>query len=198
MDRCKFGWCVLLFAVALYGCEQSRSPGSLAENIGECRSTLELKMVLADTPGPNGHPLAYTPWVLSIGPEPHGMDLIEPADKLASGETGEDGLIVVSEPQKVAVRDALCDASKTVWLSYPGQAVRVEVLQSQSDWTEDERLFHLLKSQDYCSGVEAYSEDALATPDGKACVDQAMRAYGVSTNEALIERISSSQESDQQ
>ena len=189
-------WCVLLFAATLCGCVRSPVLYSGAPDERVCPVGMALDMRLADTPGPAGMALAYTPWILSVGPMPDGMDLIEPVNQLAKGETDDEGRISLSEEQEGAARIVLCDASKSVWLSYPGQTVRVNVVVSQSDWTEDQRLFYLLKSYDLCRGIEVYTPDLLASQAGKECVDEAMGAYGVDSVEALSEVLLPRKEND--
>lgn len=153
----------------------------------KCEVNLNLR--LSDVPGPTGHALAHTPWKIAIGERPHGLALIRDKDILAQGETDADGHIKFAGDESSRVSEALCHASRPVWLVYPGQSVRITYSTINPNWSDNELLFHLLKSQGYFRDVSAYQEGIYSTAAGMEELLLAMKAYDANSVAQLIQAL---------
>ncbi|KQQ39235.1 hypothetical protein ASF61_22260 [Duganella sp. Leaf126] len=122
------------------------------------RSTLPVremafKLRLADTPGPNGHPLSNTPWKIAIGAMPDGMAYVDDKQLLASGKTDDDGNIKLTADQEKQLAVAYAGHPDSTWIVYPGHVARLRVAEESPDWTEKEKLFHALHAADFSAGL---------------------------------------------
>lgn len=174
-------WLLLPVAMLCASCQQmSRQPEGQA-----CDVTLRLR--LSDTPGPAGHALAYTPWKIAHGEEPDSLDIAED-HVLAQGETDDSGSINISEKDQDRVNAAVC-GEKPMWLVYPGQTVRIVVKEQSPEWSENEELFYLLRSQGFFEGVSEYSEFFFDTEAGLSGLDVARQAYDVESDSDLLKKL---------
>jgi type VI secretion system secreted protein VgrG len=120
---------------------------------------LIFNMVLSDTPGPTGHPLANTPWKIAHSrEEPEGMALIEDSKLIASGQTDAKGKVELDAEQQKAVAKAYCQDPDGTWLVYPGHAVQLNVANEKPDWTPDEKLRHAMSASDFSGDLHPYRQ----------------------------------------
>ena len=110
---------------------------------------LQFKMRLADTPGPNGHALANTPWKIAYGEMPDGLGLIDDKRLIAKGLTDGEGNVVLSSAEEEALAAAYATHPDRTWLVYPGHVVRVDVRTESPDWDAKEKLLHALDAADF-------------------------------------------------
>ena len=177
-------WCLAVILLLTFsGCGKDKKP------IEEAAKPLELNIQLADTPGPGGHPLAYTPWKISQGEEPHGLAFIEDEQLLAEGETDLEGTIKPKEEEKQKIAKAASIKGNRLWLIYPGQVQRIVFVEIRSHWTKEERLFYWLRSEGFMPDREAYRKDFFATDSGQSMLTIARDQYQVENNEKLYSKI---------
>lgn len=181
---------VLFAALAMGACQHLHAePIQTTQPVVEKICAVDLNLRLADSPGPSGHALAYTPWKIAKGRQPRGLGVIDTEDELAAGETDEDGRIHIDPVQKENVLSTLCTASGPAWLVYPGQSVQIKVSVNSGNWSKDEELFHTLQAQDYFQDIDDYSPDLFFTVAGMESLLEAMRAYGVNSVSELREAL---------
>jgi len=116
---------------------------------------LQFKMRLADTPGPNGHALANTPWKIAFGEMPDGLGLIDDKKLIAKGLTDGDGNVVLSSSEEEALAAAYAMYPDRTWLVYPGHIVRIDVRTESPDWNAKEKLLHALDAADFSPDLHA-------------------------------------------
>ena len=124
---------------------------------------LEFKMRLADTPGPNGHALANTPWKITYGEMPDGLGLIEDKRLIAKGQTDGEGNVMLSSAEEEALAAAYATHPDRTWLVYPGHVVRIDVRTESPDWDAKEKLLHALDAADFSPDlhVSVFGEGAM-------------------------------------
>ena len=177
-------WCLAVILLLTFsGCGKDKKPTE------EAAKPLELNIQLADTPGPYGHALAYTPWKISQGEEPYGLAFIEDEQLLAEGETNLEGWIKPKEEEKQKIAKAASVKGNRLWLIYPGQVQRIVFVEIRFDWTKEERLFYWLRSEGFMPDREAYSKDFFATDAGRSMLTIARDQYQVENNEKLYAKI---------
>lgn len=148
--------------------------------------TLDVNVVLKDSPGPRGHPLAATPWKVASGAEPEGLALIEPESLLAKGITDHTGRVVLSAEQQLLVSAASCIHGKSIWLVSPGRAEKIESELRPVRWSKQEELFYRLKAAGFFSNVAEYSREFFKS---RGCTDElqyARKIYSVTSDDALL------------
>ena len=124
---------------------------------------LEFKMRLADTPGPNGHALAHTPWKISYGEVPDGLNFVDDEKLIAQGLTDADGNVVLTKTQEEDLATAYAQNPDRTWLVYPGHVARVDVQTESSEWDEKQKLLQALHAADFSPDLHAsvFGEGAL-------------------------------------
>lgn len=110
---------------------------------------LQFKMRLADTPGPNGHALANTPWKIAYGGMPDGLGFIDEKKLIAQGQTDDEGNVVLTSAEEEALACAYAQNPDRTWLVYPGHVVRVDVRTESPEWDAKEKLLHALHAADF-------------------------------------------------
>lgn len=140
---------------------------------------------LADSPGPGGHALSYTPWALTTGEKPDGLDFVDDSNKIAGGTTDPDGSIALTPDENRELQEALSRLSDKVWLIYPGQTFRLIKVKISADWDKEPRLFYWLKNNDFFNHATRYERDIFKSPEGMDELDCAMEAYGAGDIEEL-------------
>jgi hypothetical protein len=146
---------------------------------------------LADSPGPGGHALAFTPWAFVLDSQrPEGLYGVEESAALARGETDEDGRVVMTDAQQQAVTRAYCDEPERVWLLYPGQSQRVRLYDLSLAKDPDERLFYAMVQRDYIKGEDlpVYRRGYFDS-DGKPALSYAFEAEQVADKTALLSKL---------
>ena len=116
---------------------------------------LEFRMRLADTPGPNGHPLANTPWVIACGEMPYGLGSIDEEQQIAQGRTDDKGNITLTKDEQDRLAAAYAQQPDRTWLVYPGHVARVDVHTESSDWDEKKKLLQALHAADFSTDLHA-------------------------------------------
>ena len=116
---------------------------------------LHFKMRLTDTPGPNGHALAHTPWKIAHGEMPRGLKLVAKECVIAEGRTDAEGNISLTQTQEESLSTAYARHPDHTWLVYPGHVVRLDVRTESSDWDEKQKLLHALNAADFSPDLHA-------------------------------------------
>ena len=117
---------------------------------------LKFNLALTDVPGPQGHPLAYTPWKIARSRgAPEGLALVEEDQLVASGRTDAEGRIKLDAAQEKEVARAYCQDPNAVWLVHPGHTVRLSVASESPDWTQEDKLRHTLSASDFSDDLHA-------------------------------------------
>jgi type VI secretion system secreted protein VgrG len=114
---------------------------------------LQFKMRLADTPGPNGHPLANTEWAIAHGAMPYGLGSIDDEQRIAHGRTDDQGNITLTEDEQDRLAVAYAQHPDRTWLVYPGHVARVDVRTESPDWDAKEKLLHALHAADFSADL---------------------------------------------
>ena len=116
---------------------------------------LQFKMRLADTPGPNGHALANTPWKIAYGEMPDGLGFVDEKKLIAQGLTDDEGNVALTSAEEEALASAYALNPDRTWLVYPGHVVRVDVRTESPDWDAKEKLLHALDAADFSPDLHA-------------------------------------------
>ncbi len=150
---------------------------------------LDFNMVLTDTPGPNGHALANTPWkIVRSNHEPEGMGMVEDSQVIASGQTNDSGKMQLDAAQQKVVAKAYCSSPSGTWVVYPGHAVQLNVAEEQADWSADEKLRHIMSASDFSADLHSYRlSDGLNEE-----IQYAKTAVKVSGDSALVNKLKGS------
>ena len=115
---------------------------SYKKNCREVRATFMKNLVafdlyLSDSPGTNGHPYAFTPWMIVTGKQqPMGMAMVDGKQVLVSDMTDPEGHIVLDEKQQKAVMEAFCRHPDQTWLMSPGQSIQLGTANEDPTWTQ--------------------------------------------------------------
>ncbi|MCY1303953.1 hypothetical protein D9M68_855130 [compost metagenome] len=81
---------------------------------------------LQDVPGEEGFALAHTPWVIHRG---------NAAEPLLQGESDAQGKVLLDDEQQSQLFDHY--RTSDLWLSYPGQQIRIRLHTEQNDWDSE-------------------------------------------------------------
>lgn len=114
---------------------------------------IQFRLMLADVPGPNAHCLSFTPWKLAKGRMPEGMALINERNFIAEGETLNDGSIELTTEQETDLNKALKFNPNSIWLLYPGHAVKLKVQEEDPAWNDDDKLLQALNASDFSENL---------------------------------------------
>jgi len=119
-------------------------------------------MRLADTPGPNGHALAHTPWKIGYGEMPDGLNFVGDEKLIATGLTDAQGHISLTAAEEENLAAAYAQHPDHTWLVYPGHVARIDVQTESSEWNEKQKLLHALHAADFSPDLHAsiFSEGA--------------------------------------
>ncbi|MFC3624658.1 type VI secretion system Vgr family protein [Vogesella amnigena] len=129
---------------------------------------LDFRLRLADSPGPDGHALANTPWKIVYGPEPQSMD-VAAEHVLAEGISDAEGRIQLNKQQKALLSEKYCQHPMHTWLLYPGQSSRLNVEIEQENWTDEDKLQRALNASGVVADMpESQGGDALQPETGFA------------------------------
>jgi type VI secretion system secreted protein VgrG len=123
---------------------------------------LHFDLRLADTPGPEGHALCNTPWKIASGEMPAGLAIVEPANLIASGDTDNDGRIVLNADQLTQVSEQYRKNPSRTWLLYPGHVVRLNIETVSSDWTPVQAQAHAIAAADFSGDLHRDLTEASA------------------------------------
>ncbi len=192
MKRSALNALVLFVAIFSSSCQntQKELQGRQVQKEPEepaCAVSLSLK--LSDSPGPYGRPLAHKDWKIAVGEEPEGLALISDEALLAQGKTDQEGNINMQKHDQERISAVFCEGQKSVWLVYPGTTARINVVRQSAQWSDNEHLFHLLKSQGFFTDVIDYSEALFSSPNGLAELERARSTYEVESNAALLKTL---------
>ncbi len=180
--------CLLLFALWLSACAtRGDKPARHTADGRICPQSFDF--ALADMPGPSGMPLSFTPWMIFRGDAPEGLAVYGPGKVLARGTTDAEGRVAMSARQQRRATRAYCETPDDLWLVYPGQTLRIDVVQASEAWSREERLFHFLKAAGYFGDVDAFAEGMFDGGRGRAELDMARADYGVDNDEALYDAV---------
>ncbi|MGX9713662.1 type VI secretion system Vgr family protein [Janthinobacterium lividum] len=128
---------------------------------------LKFLLRLADTPGLKGHALAHTPWKITHGAQPDGMDFIDDDKLVAQGKTDASGNIRLSDAEEEKLAAVYASNPDHTWIVYPGHSVRLNVETESPDWTDKEKLFHAMQAADFSAGRYATIFEAAAAPQAR-------------------------------
>lgn len=128
---------------------------------------LKFKLRLADTPGPNGHPLAHTPWKIACGEMPSGLAFIDEENIVAQGETDATGQLVLTDEEQSKLAKVYCANPERTWLVYPGHAVRLNVETESPEWTEQQKCLHAMNAADFSGDLHGSQHDPGAAPQSR-------------------------------
>ncbi|MFZ2754924.1 MAG: hypothetical protein WAZ48_15965 [Lysobacteraceae bacterium] len=145
--------------------------------------------VLADMPGPSGFPLSFTPWMIFRGDAPEGLAVHGPGKVLARGTTDAEGRVAMSARQQRRATRAYCETPDDLWLVYPGQTLRINVVQASDAWSREERMFHFLKAAGYFGDIDTFAEGMFDSGQGRAELDMVRADYGAESDEALYDAV---------
>lgn len=148
---------------------------------------LEFKMRLADTPGPNGHALANTPWKIAYGAVPDGLGFVDDKQLIAQGLTDADGQVVLTQGEQDELAAAYALHPDCTWLVYPGHVARVDVQTESPDWDVKQKLLHALHAADF-------SPDLHASVFGEGALPQtryAKEAFDAPASDAIFPKVKS-------
>jgi hypothetical protein len=112
-------------------------------------------MRLADTPGPNGHALANTPWKIAYGEMPDGLNFVDDEKLIAKGLTDVEGHISLTGTEEANLASAYAQHPDHTWLVYPGHVVRLDVQTESPEWDEKQKLLHALNASDFSPDLHA-------------------------------------------
>ncbi|MES2758955.1 MAG: type VI secretion system Vgr family protein [Pseudomonadota bacterium] len=146
---------------------------------------LKFAMRLADTPGPHGHPLANTPWIISQGEEPDGMDFIDEKTRVLTGRTDQDGKIQLSASEEERLAQAYCSNPGRTWLVYPGHTVLLKVTIESTDWDEREKLLQAMNAADLSPDLHASIFDEGARAHAK----YGQEVFGVNSSKEIFPKV---------
>ncbi|TAL20891.1 MAG: type VI secretion system tip protein VgrG [Aquabacterium sp.] len=119
---------------------------------------IKFDLRLADAPGSAGHGLGHLPWAIVRGQdEPEGMALLDPEDIVLQGQTDANGTMPLSAAEQLTLQKAYCAHPGRLWLMYPGHCARLDVAHESPEWTNDERLRHLMGAADFSAEVHRYA-----------------------------------------
>lgn len=116
---------------------------------------LQFKMRLADTPGPNGHALANTPWKIAYGEMPEGLSFVDEKKLIAKGLTDAEGNIILTMAEEEELAAAYARNPDRTWIIYPGHVARVDVQTESAEWDDKKKLFHALHAADFSPDLHA-------------------------------------------
>jgi uncharacterized protein (DUF2345 family) len=116
---------------------------------------LQFKMRLADTPGPNGHPLANTPWKIAYGEMPDGLNLIDEKKLIAQGLTDAEGKVKLTKAEEDSLAKTYAQHPDRTWIVYPGHVARVDVHTESAEWDDKKKLLHALHAADFSPDLHA-------------------------------------------
>jgi uncharacterized protein involved in type VI secretion and phage assembly len=128
---------------------------------------LKFMLRLADTPGLKGHALAHTPWKITHGAQPDGMDFIDDDKLVAQGKTDASGNIKLSDAEEEKLAAVYASNPDHTWIVYPGHSVRLNVETESPDWTDKEKLFHAMQAADFSAGRYGTIFEAAAAPQAR-------------------------------
>jgi len=116
---------------------------------------LQFKLRLADTPGPNGHALANTPWKLAYGEMPDGLNFVDEKKLIAEGLTDTQGKIKLTKAEEENLAAAYAKHPDHTWIVYPGHVARLDVHTESAEWDEKKKLLHALDAADFSPDLHA-------------------------------------------
>ncbi len=180
--------CLLLLALGLTACA-TRGDRPVRHTADGRICPQSFDFVLADMPGPSGFPLSFTPWMIFRGDAPEGLAVYGPGKVVARGTTDAEGRVAMSARQQRGATRAYCETPDDLWLVYPGQTLRINVVQASDTWSREERLFHFLRAAGYFGDVNAFAEGMFDSGPGRAELDMARADYGVDNDEALYDAV---------
>jgi type VI secretion system secreted protein VgrG len=128
------------------------------------KRALHFKMRLTDTPGPNAHPLANTPWKIAYGDMPRGLKVIDEEKVIAEGITDAKGDISLTQADEDKLATAYAQHPDGTWLVYPGHVARLDVQTESPDWDEKQKLLHALNAADFSLDLHSSLFDDGALP----------------------------------
>lgn len=146
---------------------------------------LNFKMQLMDTPGPDGHALAHTPWKIAHGNMPDGLAFIDDKKVVAQGKTDDNGAIILSAAEQEKLAEIYCAHPDHTWLVYPGHSVRLNVATESPEWNEKEKLMRALDAADFSPELHRNKFDSGAMPQS----DYAKEAYTIASANGLFPKI---------
>jgi uncharacterized protein (DUF2345 family) len=146
---------------------------------------MKFNLRLADTPGPNGHPLANTPWIIATGDKPNGLVSIDEKNIVLSSRTDMDGKIQFTAAEDERLADAYCRNPDRTWLVYPGHTVRLDVATESPEWNEKEKLFHALNAADFSPELHSTLFDEGASSQAR----YAKEALGVASSKEVLPKV---------
>jgi type VI secretion system VgrG family protein len=125
---------------------------------------LQFKMRLADTPGPNSHALANTPWKITYGEMPDGLNFVDDEKLIAKGHTDAEGYISLTAAEEDNLASVYAQHPDYTWLVYPGHVARLDVRIESAEWDEKQKLLHALHVADFSPDLHAsiFSDGALS------------------------------------
>ena len=142
-------------------------------------------MRIADTPGPNGHALANTPWVIAVGPRPDGLSGIDEKWIVAQGKTDNDGYIPLTSADQEKLSIAYAAHPSNSWIVYPGNTVQLNVETEKPEWDSKAKLLQALNAADFSPDLH---QSQLS--DGAAAHTRyAKEAFGISASGKLYEKV---------
>ncbi|MCX7207289.1 MAG: DUF2345 domain-containing protein, partial [Proteobacteria bacterium] len=113
---------------------------------------------LADTPGPQGHVLAFAPWKIAVGDKPDGMALVHADQLLTEGVSDEAGKVLLSTDQEETLSKAYCANPSKLWLLYPGHIVNINIEEVDENWSDEDKLMHALNAADFSQQLHPFKE----------------------------------------
>lgn len=113
------------------------------------KKLMSFKLRLADTPGPNGHPLAETPWKIAVGAQPDGLGDVDEKKLVAQGKTDADGNIKLTATEEEKLSDMYARYPDSTWVVYPGHVVKLNVETEAPDWDSQKKMLQALNAADF-------------------------------------------------
>ncbi|MDE1144247.1 type VI secretion system Vgr family protein [Paraburkholderia tropica] len=113
----------------------------------ETQGPVAFNMVLADMPGPNGHPYINMPW--RIVSARSANDAHMSSDFILSGKSDSTGKVALSAADQKTLHDAWNATPGQIWLAYGGQVHSLALSRQTADWTESDRFYEALDAMGY-------------------------------------------------
>ena len=151
------------------------------------KKLMKFKLRLADTPGPNGHPLANTPWKVAFGSKPGGLGEVEAKDLVAEGKTDIDGNIKLDAAAEEKLSEAYSSHPDSTWIVYPGHVVKLNVETEAPEWDNKKKLLQALNAADFSPMLHQSRLDDGANSQ----ITYAKQAYAITESAGLYPKIKS-------
>ncbi|MGY0611393.1 type VI secretion system Vgr family protein [Luteimonas sp. A501] len=155
-------------------------------SLAQSQKPIKFDISLKDVPGPSGYPLADTPWkiVKSMG-RPQGMALIAEDDVILQGETDAQGNVKIDDADQELLAREYRHGPGRIWLMYPGQAVKLSVVEERDDWSDEDRAVAAMSAAGFSPDARSYMANTRAVGE----IEYAMESLGEASDAGLVKKL---------